>query len=64
MVGKRVKFDDETWEAVVSLVARTGMDFQKLVDEAFSDLLTKHKQPVGLWHRLKKVSARAGRRRV
>ena len=62
MVGKRVKFDDETWEAVVSLVARTGMDFQKLVDEAFSDLLKKHKQPVGLVASLKESVSTDGKK--
>jgi hypothetical protein len=47
MVGKRVQFDDETWEAIEAVAYRTGRSFQELVDEAFADLLKKHKQPVG-----------------
>lgn len=48
MPGKRVQFDDETW-AALDLLARDQMrDFQELADEAFADLLRKHKRPVGL----------------
>ena len=39
MRGKRVQFDDETWNAL-DLLARDRMqDFQELADEAFHDLL-------------------------
>jgi hypothetical protein len=48
MPGKRVQFDDETWQAMDAVVRRSGRSFQELADEAFSDLLKKHKQPVGL----------------
>jgi predicted transcriptional regulator len=48
VVGKRVKFDDETWEAVQAVARDSDSDFQELADEAFADLLKKHKQPVGL----------------
>jgi hypothetical protein len=48
MPGKRVQFDDETLEALDVLAARTGQGFQDLSDEAFADLLKKHKQPIGL----------------
>jgi hypothetical protein len=42
MPGKRVQFDDETWN-VLDLLARDSMrDFQELADEAFTDLLRKH----------------------
>jgi hypothetical protein len=42
MPGKRVQFDDETWNAL-DLLARDRMqDFQELADEAFRDLLEKH----------------------
>ena len=47
MRGKRVQFDDETLEAVEALASQTGKSFQELTDEAFADLLAKHKQPVG-----------------
>jgi hypothetical protein len=48
MPGKRVQFDDETWQAMDAVVRRSGRSFQELTDEAFADLLKKHKQPVGL----------------
>ena len=42
MHGKRVQFDDETWQAL-DLLARDRMStFQELADEAFRDLLKKH----------------------
>jgi len=41
MPGKRVQFDQETWNAL-DLLARDSMrDFQELADEAFADLLHK-----------------------
>ena len=57
MPGKRVQFDDETWQAVAS---QQGKTFQELADEAFKDLLKKHHQPVGLKAALKEnVCARS-----
>ena len=48
MKGKRVQFDDETWLAL-DMLAREGMrDFQELADEAFTDLLKKHRRPISL----------------
>ena len=48
MVGKRVRFDDETWQAL-DLLARDRMStFQELADEAFRDLLEKHGRPTDL----------------
>jgi hypothetical protein len=48
MPGKRVQFDEETWNAL-DLLARDRMqDFQELADEAFSDLLRKHGRPTDL----------------
>jgi hypothetical protein len=48
MPGKRVQFDDETWN-VLDLLARDRMqDFQELADEAFRDLLEKHGRPTDL----------------
>jgi hypothetical protein len=59
MPGKRVQFDDKTWEAVTAVAQTTNRNFQELADEAFADLLKKHKQPVGLKAALKEsVSAR------
>jgi hypothetical protein len=48
MPGKRVQFDDETWQAL-DLLARDRMqEFQELADEAFRDLLRKHSRPTDL----------------
>ena len=44
MVGKRIQFDDETWQAIEAVADDTGKAFQELADEAFADLLKKHKQ--------------------
>lgn len=49
-------------QAIAAVADRTRMDFQKLADEAFADLLRKHKQPVGLRAALKE-SVGARRRR-
>jgi hypothetical protein len=48
MPGKRVQFDEETWEAIEAVIRDSGSSFQELTDEAFADLLKKHNQPVGL----------------
>jgi len=48
MVGKRVQFDEETWQAIDLLGKDSLKDFQELADEAFADLLKKHDRPVGL----------------
>jgi hypothetical protein len=53
MVGKRVRFDNDTWEAIEAVIRDSGSNFQELADEAFADLLKKHKQPVGLMASLK-----------
>jgi len=48
MPGKRVRIDDETWQAL-DLLARDRMqDFQELADEAFRDLLRKYGRPTDL----------------
>jgi hypothetical protein len=48
MRGKRVQFDDETFNALDLLGRDRMMDFQELADEAFSDLLKKHGRPTTL----------------
>ena len=48
MPGKRVQFDDETWQALDLLRRDRMMDFQELADEAFRDLLRKHHRPTNL----------------
>jgi hypothetical protein len=57
MVGKRVKFDDETWAAIEAVASESGLSFQEVADEAFADFLKKHKQPVGLRAALKESVA-------
>jgi hypothetical protein len=57
MVGKRVQFDDKTWAALDALMSEKGESFQDLADEAFTDLLKKHHQPVGLKAALKESVA-------
>jgi hypothetical protein len=47
MPGKRVQFDDDTWQAVQAVARQTGKSFQELASTAFADLLAKHHQPVG-----------------
>ena len=54
MPGKRVQFDEATWQAL-DLLARDRMaDFQELADEAFRDLLKKHGRPTDLKSALRK----------
>jgi hypothetical protein len=48
MKGKRVQFDDETWQALDLLRRDSMLDFQELADEAFRDLLRKHGRPTDL----------------
>jgi hypothetical protein len=48
MPGKRVQFDEETWQALDLLRRDSMKEFQELAEEAFSDLLRKHDRPVGL----------------
>ena len=48
MPGKRIAFDEATWQAVDLLARDRMMDFQELADEAFRDLLRKHGRPTDL----------------
>jgi hypothetical protein len=48
MPGKRVQFDQETWNALDLLAKDRMQDFQELADEAFADLLHKHGRPTDL----------------
>ncbi|MFZ0423944.1 MAG: hypothetical protein WAL80_13795 [Xanthobacteraceae bacterium] len=59
MPGKRVQFDDETWQQV-DLLGRDQMkDFQELADEAFRDLLQKHGRPFDLKDALRRSAGAA-----
>ena len=48
MPGKRVQIDEETWQALAVLTRDRKINFQKLADEAFADLLRKHNRPTTL----------------
>ncbi|MGE5511776.1 MAG: hypothetical protein ACM31O_11060 [Bacteroidota bacterium] len=55
---KLIEFDPETWSAL-SLLSRDAMkSIQELADEAFADLLRKHRRPVTLKQALRE-SARS-----
>ena len=54
MPGKRVQIDDESWAALDLLAHERMMTFQELADEAFADLLRKHRRPVDLRAALRK----------
>jgi hypothetical protein len=58
MPRKLVEFDAETWQALDLFSKDSLKTFQELADEAFDDLLRKHKRPVGVRAALKE-SARA-----
>ena len=48
MPGKRVRIDDETWQALAVLARDRKVNFQKLTEEAFADLMRKHHRPTTL----------------
>lgn len=50
---KQIEFDSDTFLALKQLADDRMATFQELADEAFSDLLKKHKRPVGLAEALK-----------
>ena len=54
MPGKRVQFDDETWQQLDLLAHDQMKDFQELADEAFADLLKKHSRPASLKEALRR----------
>ena len=54
MPGKRVQFDDETWQQLDLLGHDQMKDFQELADEAFRDLFKKHGRPSSLKEALRR----------
>jgi hypothetical protein len=48
MPGKRVVFDDQTWQAISLLASDRKVNFQALAEEAFGDLLRKYNRPTSL----------------
>ena len=47
-VRRRIEFDRETWHALNQLGLESGKHLQDLAEEAFRDLLKKHRRPVTL----------------
>lgn len=47
-VRKLIEFDAETWQAIALLARDSMTSLQELADEAFDDLLRKHKRPATL----------------
>jgi len=61
MPGKRVTFDEETWTALDLLARDRAMDFQRLADEAFRDLLQKYGRPTELRAALRRSAKESGK---
>jgi len=57
-VRRRIEFDSETWHAVHQLSLDSMKSLQELADEAFRDLLKKHRRPTTLKEMLRE-SARS-----
>jgi hypothetical protein len=61
LVGKRLQFDRETWNAI-DLMARDQMkSVEEITEEAFRDLLKKHGRSADFREQLK-LSVRAAKR--
>jgi hypothetical protein len=61
LVGKRLRFDRETWNAI-DLMAREQMkSIEEITEEAFRDLLKKHGRSADFREQLR-LSARAAKR--
>jgi hypothetical protein len=61
LVGKRLQFDRETWNAI-DLMAREQMkSVEEITEEAFRDLLKKHGRSADFREQLK-LSARAAKK--
>ncbi len=54
---KIVAFDEQTWQAIDLLARDSFKSFQELADEAFRDLLKKHRRPTDLKAALKASAA-------
>jgi len=57
-VRRHIEFDSETWHAVHQLSLDSMKSLQDLADEAFRDLLKKHRRPTTLKEMLRE-SARS-----
>jgi hypothetical protein len=57
MRRKQIQFDNDVYLALQQLANDRMATFQELADEAFADVLKKHKRPVGLADALKQSAA-------
>jgi hypothetical protein len=57
-IRKRIEFDAETWQALHFLGRDCMKTLQELADEAFRDLLRKHRRPVSLKEALRESTRR------
>jgi hypothetical protein len=58
MTRKLIEFDAETWQAMTLLSRDSMKSLQELADEAFRDLLRKHRRPVSLKEALRESARR------
>ncbi len=56
--GKRVRFDHESWLAIEGLSRDSKKSFDDLANEAFADLLKKHRRPTTLKEALRESARR------
>jgi hypothetical protein len=47
-IRRRIEFDTELWHALNHLSRDSGIQIHELADEAFRDLLKKHRRPITL----------------
>lgn len=55
---KLIEFDGDTWQALHHLAQDNLKSLQELADEAFTDLLRKHRRPVTLKEALRESARR------
>ena len=55
---KLIAFDEDTFDKLKQLGRDRMATFQELADEAFADLLKKHRRPVGLKQALRESERR------
>jgi len=60
MIGKRIRFDRDTWRAVEELARDQMKDTEEITEEAFRDLLKKHGRSADFRQALK-MSAKASK---
>jgi hypothetical protein len=58
-IRKRIAFDMQTWHALDRLAKDRMVDLQDLAEEAFRDLLKKHRRPVTAVKDMLRESARS-----